>query len=171
MEAGGSSGQGQNQQDRRPRLLTYPGFKATFEASSLQDQSRSRSNTIKEAGNESPESGSLYSDEIPSGYNSGEQYDTISCGYMSGEAYELPDTRMELREPNLEVIEECSQPLGGSNSGMDSDNMFSMPVISLGKIFGFRLCIHDSFNQKLQDGAGINNFFTLFQQNAPIIHF
>ena len=27
-------------------------------------------------GNESPESGSLYSDEIPSGYNSGEQYDT-----------------------------------------------------------------------------------------------
>ena len=83
-------------------------------------------------GNESPESGSLYSDEIPSGYNSGEQYDTVSCGYMSGEAYELPETRMELREPALEVIEECIQPLGTfANSDQD---IFRMPFITMGKI-------------------------------------
>jgi hypothetical protein len=31
-------------------------------------------------GPDSPESGSIYSDEIPSGYNSGEQYDTLSTG-------------------------------------------------------------------------------------------
>ena len=84
-------------------------------------------------GNESPESGSLYSDEIPSGYNSGEQYDTVSCGYMSGEAYELPETRMELREPALEVIDECIQPLGTfANSDQD---IFRMPFITMGKIF------------------------------------
>ncbi len=63
-------------------------------------------------GENSPDSGSLYSDEIPSGYNSGEQYDTLSTGYMSGEAYELPDTRLDLHEPALDVIEECLQPLG-----------------------------------------------------------
>ena len=59
------------------------------------------------AGGDSPDSGSLYSDEIPSGYNSGEQYDTLSTGYMSGEAYELPETRMDLHEPSLDVIDEC----------------------------------------------------------------
>ena len=112
MEPGGSS--------KRPRHSTYPGLK-----SDLQDQKRS--NTL---GNESPESGSLYSDEIPSGYNSGEQYDTISCGYMSGEAYELPDTRMDLKEPALEVIEECIKPLGTADS---DENIFRMPVISMGK--------------------------------------
>ncbi len=70
--------------------------------------------TAGTGGGESPDSGSLYnSDEIPSGYNSGEQYDTLSTGYMSGEAYELPDTRLELQEPALDVIEECLQPLGG----------------------------------------------------------
>merc|ERR1719167_1182110 len=58
---------------------------------------------------DSPDSGSLYSnDEIPSGYNSGEQYDTLSTGYMSGEAYELPDTRPEPQEPTLASIEEVS---------------------------------------------------------------
>eukprot|EP00096_Caligus_rogercresseyi_P011907 TRINITY_DN4834_c0_g1_i3.p1 TRINITY_DN4834_c0_g1~~TRINITY_DN4834_c0_g1_i3.p1 ORF type:complete len:655 (+),score=172.11 TRINITY_DN4834_c0_g1_i3:541-2505(+) len=57
--------------------------------------------TRSKNGENSPESGSLYSDEIPSGYNSGEQYDTLSTGYMSGEAYELPETRMDLREPTL----------------------------------------------------------------------
>ena len=52
--------------------------------------------------------------------------------YFSGEAYELPDTRMELREPALEVIEECIQPLGTfANSDQD---IFRMPVINMGKI-------------------------------------
>jgi len=68
-------------------------------------------------GKDSPESGSLYSDyesgqqyeqDLPSGYNSGEQYDTLSTGYMSGEAYELPETRQELQEPTLASIEEVS---------------------------------------------------------------
>ena len=64
-------------------------------------------NEGKTGGENSPaDSASLYSDEIPSGYNSGEQYDTLSTGYMSGEAYELPEARMDLREPNLDVIEE-----------------------------------------------------------------
>ena len=51
---------------------------------------------------------------------------------MSGEAYELPETRMELREPALEVIEECIQPLGTfANSDQD---IFRMPFITMGKI-------------------------------------
>ena len=70
------------------------------------------------AGRESPESGSLYSDyesgqqyedkDLPSGYNSGEQYDTLSTGYMSGEAYELPEQRPEPLEPTLASIDEVS---------------------------------------------------------------
>eukprot|EP00092_Neocalanus_flemingeri_P039423 GFUD01042925.1.p1 GENE.GFUD01042925.1~~GFUD01042925.1.p1 ORF type:complete len:710 (-),score=133.40 GFUD01042925.1:683-2812(-) len=69
-------------------------------------------------GRDSPESGSLYSDyesgqqyedkDLPSGYNSGEQYDTLSTGYMSGEAYELPEARPEPLEPTLASIEEVS---------------------------------------------------------------
>jgi len=69
-------------------------------------------------GRDSPESGSLYSDyesgqqyedkDLPSGYNSGEQYDTLSTGYMSGEAYELPETRQEMLEPTLASIDEVS---------------------------------------------------------------
>jgi len=69
-------------------------------------------------GRESPESGSLYSDyesgqqyedkDLPSGYNSGEQYDTLSTGYMSGETYELPETRVEPLEPTLACIDEVS---------------------------------------------------------------
>lgn len=124
----------------RQRLNTYPGNRHQHGNSSSNndlDVQRSRSNNLKDNGNESPESGSLYSDEIPSGYNSGEQYDTISCGYMSGEAYELPDTRMELREPNLEVIEECIQPLGAAGingAAADSDeNIFRMPDFNMGK--------------------------------------
>jgi len=116
----------------RPRLLTYPGQPNNRNDNLAPDQ-RSKSNNLKDGanggGNESPESGSLYSDEIPSGYNSGEQYDTISCGYMSGEAYELPETRMELREPALEVIEECIQPLGALNADSD-ENVFKMPDFS-----------------------------------------
>ena len=119
MEPGGSN-------QHRPRLLTYPGNKQQNDPN-LSEQ-RSKSNNLNN-GNESPESGSLYSDEIPSGYNSGEQYDTISCGYMSGEAYELPDTRMELREPDLEVIEECILPLGAANS---DENIFRMPSANIG---------------------------------------
>ena len=74
----------------------------------------------------SPDSGSLYSDEIPSGYNSGEQYDTLSTGYMSGEAYELPDTRMDLHEPALDVIEECLQPLDKRGFGMDGSGFLNV---------------------------------------------
>lgn len=89
----------------------------------LDDEGPSSARMAKN-GNDSPESGSLYSDEIPSGYNSGEQYDTISTGYMSGEAYELPETRMDLREPALDVIEECLQPLGAANS---DEHIFMLP--------------------------------------------
>ena len=46
--------------------------------------------------------------DLPSGYNSGEQYDTLSTGYMSGEAYELPETRPEPLEPTLASIAEVS---------------------------------------------------------------
>ena len=112
-------------------------------------------------GNESPESGSLYSDEIPSGYNSGEQYDTVSCGYMSGEAYELPETRMELREPALEVIEECIQPLGTfANSDQD---IFRMPFITMGKIYLFQLLTLESMAIQVVEfssgGYKIRNIF------------
>lgn len=81
-------------------------------------------------GKDSPDSNSLYSDEIPSGYNSGEQYDTLSTGYMSGEAYELPETRMDLhKEPAMDVIEECLQPLQASNnSAISEDNIFVLPT-------------------------------------------
>jgi len=132
----------------RPRLQTYPGFNDPQQLEQLNQQQRSKSKDTAAAaaannpengngnngvagaaGNESPESGSLYSDEIPSGYNSGEQYDTISTGYMSGEAYELPETRLELREPSLDVIEECIQPLG---SAVSEENIFRVPTITVG---------------------------------------
>lgn len=64
-----------------------------------------------------------------SGYNSGEQYDTISTGYMSGEAYELPDTRMELPQPSMDVIEECLVPLDATpNEDSDAANIFVLPM-------------------------------------------
>ena len=50
----------------------------------------------------------LLCQDLPSGYNSGEQYDTLSTGYMSGEAYELPETRPEPMEPTLASIDEVS---------------------------------------------------------------
>lgn len=72
-------------------------------------------------GRGSPESGSLYSDyesgqqyedkDLPSGYNSGEQYDTMSTGYMSGEAYELPEAREPLMVPSLAIVEEITSSL------------------------------------------------------------
>ena len=49
--------------------------------------------------------------DLPSGYNSGEQYDTMSTGYMSGEAYELPEAREPLMEPTLASVEEISGSL------------------------------------------------------------
>jgi len=131
MEPAGSSGTGNNSNGSggAGRRFTFPGnFNKNQQPQSQQNADPNKSTVT--VGNESPESGSLYSDEIPSGYNSGEQYDTISCGYMSGEAYELPETRMELREPALEVIEECIQPLGQfANSDQD---IFRMPAINMG---------------------------------------
>lgn len=136
MEPGGSGiGNGNNGGAGSSRRFNFPGNGggggANKQPAAQQQNVDSKSaNNLNKDGNESPESGSLYSDEIPSGYNSGEQYDTISCGYMSGEAYELPDTRMELREPALEVIEECIQPLGTfANSDQD---IFRMPAITMG---------------------------------------
>lgn len=120
----------------RPRQRSYPGLNdpQNHQLDRLDHQQRSKSgshNITSGAGNgnESPESGSLYSDEIPSGYNSGEQYDTISTGYMSGEAYELPETRLELHAPSLDVIEECIQPLG---SAVSEENIFRVPAITVG---------------------------------------
>ena len=52
------------------------------------------------------------------------QYDTLSTGYMSGEAYELPETRMELREPARDVIEEGRGSLGGGGPANSDDNIF-----------------------------------------------
>jgi len=135
MEPGGSTGTGNNSSNSGAagRRFTFPGNLTNKQQPQSQqnvETTKSNPRDLNKEGNESPESGSLYSDEIPSGYNSGEQYDTISCGYMSGEAYELPDTRMELREPALEVIEECIQPLGTfANSDQD---IFRMPVINMG---------------------------------------
>lgn len=99
-------------------------------AANVNNGSNNGNNNAGGGGKDSPDSNSLYSDEIPSGYNSGEQYDTLSTGYMSGEAYELPETRMDLhREPAMDVIEECLQPLTASNnSAISEDNIFVLPT-------------------------------------------
>jgi len=126
-----SAARNKNQQQiLRQRLQTYPAASTASAASRSLPQplipELASRNQSKSNGNESPDSASLGSDEIPSGYNSGEQYDTISTGYMSGEAYELPETRMDLhREPALDVIEECIQPLNNADS---DENIFRMPT-------------------------------------------
>ena len=132
-----SAARNKNQQQiLRQRLQTYPAATTASAASRSLPQplipELASRNQSKNNGNESPDSASLGSDEIPSGYNSGEQYDTISTGYMSGEAYELPETRMDLhREPALDVIEECIQPLNNADS---DENIFRMPT-SMGKYY------------------------------------
>ena len=135
------------QQSRRQRLQTYPAARLpqplTPEQVLLEHQKPPKTNNAAAAGNESPDSASLGSDEIPSGYNSGEQYDTISTGYMSGEAYELPETRMDLREPALDVIEECIQPLNNADS---DENIFRMPT-SIGLSFRiYHFCLSPHFS-------------------------
>ena len=133
MDAGQQNSRKNQQQIRHQRLQTYPGQSAarlpqplTPEQVLADHHQKQQSGNKNAAGNESPDSASLGSDEIPSGYNSGEQYDTISTGYMSGEAYELPETRMDLhREPALDVIEECIQPLNNADS---DENIFRMPT-------------------------------------------
>lgn len=86
---------------------------------------------------DSPESGSLYSDyesgqqyeqDLPSGYNSGEQYDTISTGYMSGEAYELPVQREERMEPTLSIIQEMGGPGSTGSQGGGDENIFTIAI-------------------------------------------
>ena len=66
------------------------------------------------AGDTSPDSGSMISDDVPSGYNSGEHYDTLSAGYMSDMAGRITDTdtRRDWREPSLDVIEESRDNTG-----------------------------------------------------------
>merc|ERR1719211_604171 len=85
----------------------------------------------------SPESGSLYSDyesgqqyeqDLPSGYNSGEQYDTLSTGYMSGEAYELPETRAERLEPTLASIQEQVGGGGSTGSARSTEDLFTISI-------------------------------------------
>ena len=73
--------------------------------------------------------------DLPSGYNSGEQYDTMSTGYMSGEAYELPEAREPLMEPTLASVEEIS----GSLRSEDLCTLTHSQVILLGFI-GALLC-------------------------------
>jgi len=95
--------------------------KESFKELNLGRSQAAAGNNGRAAGRESPESGSLYSDyesgqqyedkDLPSGYNSGEQYDTMSTGYMSGEAYELPEAREPLMEPTLASVEEISGSL------------------------------------------------------------
>ena len=61
----------------------------------------------------------MISDDVPSGYNSGEQYDTLSAGYMSDMAGRITDTdtRMDWREPSLDVIEESKDFVGAGVAG------------------------------------------------------
>ena len=64
----------------------------------------------------------MISDDAPSGYTSDNQYDTLSAGYMSDMAGRITDTdtRMDWREPNLDVIEETRDNVGAgaaSNTG------------------------------------------------------
>jgi hypothetical protein len=65
----------------------------------------------------------MISDDAPSGYTSADnQYDTLSAGYMSDMAGRITDTetRMDWREPNLDIIEETRDNLGAgtaSNTG------------------------------------------------------
>jgi len=106
-----------------PTLRKNEGFKEVFKDLKL--------------GRDSPESGSLYSDyesgqqyedkDLPSGYNSGEQYDTLSTGYMSGEAYELPETRSEPMEPTLASIDEIS--------AHNNEEMFTLAMPSANSTF------------------------------------
>jgi hypothetical protein len=50
---------------------------------------------------------------------------------MSGEAYELPETRMDIHEPALDVIEECLVPLDKTNEDdSDAANIFVLPTVS-----------------------------------------
>ena len=73
------------------------------------------------AGDTSPDSGSMISDDVPSGYNSGDHYDTLSAGYMSDMAGRITDTdTRNWREPSLDVIEESRDNAGAgaaSNTG------------------------------------------------------
>lgn len=58
------------------------------------------------------------------------QYDTLSTGYMSGEAYELPEARLELHEPSLDPIEECSSLAHAS----DNDVFHHHSLLEPGKV-------------------------------------
>ena len=53
---------------------------------------------------------------------------------MSGEAYELPETRMELREPALDPIEEGRGSLGGGANS--DDNIFVHIATEAGPVSG-----------------------------------
>jgi hypothetical protein len=53
---------------------------------------------------------------------------------MSGEAYELPETRMELREPALDPIEEGRGSLGGGANS--DDNIFVHIATEVGAVSG-----------------------------------
>ena len=53
---------------------------------------------------------------------------------MSGEAYELPETRMELREPALDPIEEGRGSLGGGANS--DDNIFVHIATEAGPVAG-----------------------------------
>ena len=68
--------------------------------------------------------------DLPSGYNSGEQYDTMSTGYMSGEAYELPEAREPLMEPTLASVEEIS-------GSLRSEDLFTLTHSQVGLLLGF----------------------------------
>ena len=84
----------------------------------------------------------MISDDVPSGYNSGEHYDTLSAGYMSDMAGRITDTdtRRDWREPSLDVIEESRDNTGAgaaaSTGGMskkssdeeeEDDDLFLVP--------------------------------------------
>jgi hypothetical protein len=101
-------------------------------------------------GKDSPESGSLYSDyesgqqyeqDLPSGYNSGEQYDTLSTGYMSGEAYELPEARQELQEPTLASIEEVST--------RSNEDLFTLVIPAESQLINQVECLNSSSSSSI----------------------
>lgn len=110
-------------------------------------------------GRDSPESGSLYSDyesgqqyedkDLPSGYNSGEQYDTLSTGYISGETYELPETRAEPLEPTLACIDEVSV-----RSDEDMFTLAMPPGFPDNTILGQTEIVESSSSSSINEGTG-----------------
>jgi hypothetical protein len=81
---------------------------------------------------------------------------------MSGEAYELPDTRLELHEPALDVIEECIRPLSGNKSRDQQDdssdaNIFVPPTAAASSLQHHYHHHHYDKKDKNGDNASVSS--------------